>query len=78
MLRRHAAPTCHLPVVDRSKEAECIEALEMLGVPVDSSRDEAGNILRRNGYRFRNDVLGPALRSRRSSAPHGTNDLRDG
>ncbi|MBV8177219.1 MAG: hypothetical protein JOY55_23540 [Mycobacterium sp.] len=77
-LRRHAAPTCHLPVVDRSKEAECIEALDRLNVPLNSSRDDARNILRVNNYKFRNDVLGAALKARRSSAHDGTTDLGDG
>lgn len=72
LLRRHASPTCHLPVIDGTKHGECIEALERLNVPVDSSRDESASILRANGYRFRNEVVGAALKARRSSPPDRT------
>ncbi len=67
MLRRQAAPTRHLPLIHDGKQGECLEALERLHVPLDSSRDEAASILRQNGYRFRNDVVGAALKARRSS-----------
>jgi RecA-family ATPase len=67
MLRRHAAPTRHLPVVRDGKQGECLEALDCLDVPLDSSRDEAARILRANGYQFRNEVLGRVLKARRSS-----------
>lgn len=69
VLRRHAAPTRHLPVSLGGKHGECIEALERLDVPLHSSRDEAASILRDNGYQFRNDLIGAALKARRSS-PH--------
>jgi len=67
VLRRHAAPMRHLPVVRDGKNRECIEGLERLGVPVDASRDEAARTLREHGYQFRNEVVGAALKARRSS-----------
>jgi hypothetical protein len=67
MLRRHAAPTRHLPVIHDGKEGECLEALDRFQVPLDSTRDEAARILRDHGYQFRNEVLGPVLKARRSS-----------
>lgn len=67
VLRRHAAPTRHLPVIREGKQGECIEALERLDVPLDASRDEAARILRENGYQFRNDVVGAARKVRHSS-----------
>jgi RecA-family ATPase len=67
LLRRHTAPTRHLPVIHDGKQGECIEALQRLDVPLDSSRDEAARILRENGYPCRNDVVGAALKARRSS-----------
>ncbi|OBJ26878.1 hypothetical protein A5620_05465 [Mycobacterium colombiense] len=67
VLRRHAAPTRHRPVVREGKQGECIEALERLDVPLDASRDEAARILRENGYRFRNEVVGAARKTRRPS-----------
>jgi hypothetical protein len=57
---------------------ECIEALDRLNVPLEASRDDAANVLRDNNYRFRNEVIGPALNARRSSASHGTNGVGDG
>jgi len=67
LLRRHAAPTRHLPVIHDGKQGECIGALDRLEVPLDSSRDEAARILRENGYPCRNDIVGAALKARRSS-----------
>ncbi|TDO14622.1 AAA domain-containing protein [Mycobacterium sp. BK086] len=67
-LRRHANPTRHLPATANDKLAECIEALDKLHVPLEASRDVAGTALRTSGYSFRNDVIGPALKARRSSA----------
>jgi RecA-family ATPase len=67
MLRRHAAPTCHLPVISNDKHSECVAALDRLDVPINSSRDDAAKILRANAYQFRNEVVGAALKGRRSS-----------
>jgi RecA-family ATPase len=67
MLRRHTAPTRHLPVLAEGKQGECIGALDRLEVPLDSSRDEAARILRENDYPCRNDIVGAALKARRSS-----------
>lgn len=69
MLRRHATPTRHLPVIHDGKQGECVEALDRLRIPLDSSRDDAASILRSNGYQFRNDLIGVALKARRSSPP---------
>ena len=77
-LRRHAGPTCHLPVVAEGKQAQCIEAMDRLNIPLDASRDHAANVLRDNNYEFRNEVIGPALTARRSSASHGTSHRGDG
>jgi RecA-family ATPase len=78
MLRRHAAPTRHLPVVAEGKQAECIEALDRLNVPLDMGRQDARIVLRDNNYGFRNDILGAALKARRSSPSHGTTAVGDG
>jgi RecA-family ATPase len=78
VLRRHAAPTRHLPLGAEGKQGECIEALDRLNVPLDSRRDDARDVLRDNGYRFRNEVIGTALNARRSSPSHGTNCGGDG
>jgi hypothetical protein len=72
VLYRHAAPTRHLPLIVRGKEAACIEALDRLTVPLNSTRDDAAAVLRDNNYAFGNDVIGPALKARRSSASYGT------
>jgi hypothetical protein len=69
MLRRHAAPTRHLPGIAEGKQAACIDALDRLNVPLAAGRDDAAKVLRDNNYRFRNEVIGPALIARRSS-PH--------
>lgn len=80
MLRRHAAPTCHVPIIahGNGKEAECVEALDRLKVPLDATRDYAARVLRDTNYRARNNVIGPALDARRASASHGTKGLGDG
>jgi AAA domain len=78
MLRRHAAPMRHLPVINGGKDGECIEALERLDIPLDSSRDAAASVLRANGYSFRNETVGAALKARRSSPPEGTTGRGDG
>jgi hypothetical protein len=78
LLRRHTAPTRHLPVVAEGKEAECIEALDRLNIPLNSSRDDAARVLRENKYQFGNGVIGPAFQARRSSASHGTKGGGDG
>ena len=67
VLRRHATPKLHLPVIRDGKQGECIEALERLDVSLTATRDEAARILRDNGYQFRNDLIGAALKARRSS-----------
>ena len=71
-LRRHAAPTRHLPLIVCGKEVGCVEALDRLNVPLDSTRDYAAGVLRENNYAFGNDVIGLALKARRSSASYGT------
>jgi AAA domain len=78
LLRRHPAPTGHLPVIAEGKQAACIDALDRLRVPLDAGRDDAAKVLRDNNYRFRNEVIGPALIARRSSASHGTTTAGDG
>jgi hypothetical protein len=45
---------------------------------IDSSRDDAASLLRKNNYRVSNAVVGDALKARRSSASHGTNHREDG
>jgi hypothetical protein len=77
-LFRDAAPTRHLPLVVRGKEAGCVEALDRLNVPLNSTRDYAGGVLRDNNYAFGNDVIGLALKARRSSASCGTKAGGDG
>ena len=54
------------------KQAKCIEALNMLNVPLDEKRDAAAGALRANSYSFSNEVIGLALRTRRSSVSDGT------
>lgn len=66
-LRRHTNPTRHLPVTG-GKLGECIDALDSLGVHPGASRDEAGESLRENGFKFGNALLGEAQKVRRSSA----------
>jgi hypothetical protein len=78
MLCRHAAPTRHLPLIVRGQEAGCVEALDRLNVPLNSTRDYAGGVLRDNNYAFGNGVIGLALKARRSSASCGTKAGRDG
>jgi hypothetical protein len=78
MLCRHAAPTRHLPLVVRGQEAGCVEALDRLNVPLNSTRDYAGGVLRDNNYAFGNGVIGLALKARRSSASCGTKAGGDG
>jgi hypothetical protein len=77
VLRRHAAPTRHLPVVSEDKQAECIEALDRLNVALDCTRDEAAKILRANGYKVRTGDVGPALKARLSSPSQGTESTQD-
>ncbi len=73
-LVRHSAPTCHLPVVAEGREGECVDALDHLHVPLDWTRDAAAAELRANGYKFGNEIVGTALRMRRTanSAGHTT------
>jgi hypothetical protein len=52
--------------------------LDRLNVPLDASREDAANVLHDNNYKFRNEVIGPALTARRSSASQGTDSRRDG
>jgi len=55
--------------------------LNGLRVRASTDRDEAASILRANGDKFRNEVVGAALknyRSSRSSLPSGTASRRDG
>jgi hypothetical protein len=65
VLCRHAAPTRHLPLVVRDRDAGCVEALDRLNVSLDSTRDDAASVLRDNNYAFGNDVIGRALKARR-------------
>jgi hypothetical protein len=67
MLTRSAAPTSHLLVVAGDKQTECVAALNLLGVPLDSTRDDAAAMLRSKGYGYANVVVGAALKARRSS-----------
>lgn len=67
MLTRTVAPTSHLLVVAGDKQAECVAALNLLAVPLDSTRDDAAAVLRSNGYGYANVVVGAALKARRSS-----------
>jgi RecA-family ATPase len=78
VLCRHAAPLRHLPLMIRGKEAECANALDRLNVPLDSTRDDAASVLRDNNYAFGNDVIGRAVKARRSSASHRTKASMDG
>jgi hypothetical protein len=50
---------------------------EPLGVTM-LSQPDSNSPRRVNNYKFRNDVLGAALKARRSSAHDGTTDLGDG
>jgi hypothetical protein len=77
-LRRHTNPTCHLPVVAEGKQAECVEALDRLKVPLHTSRDDAAKLLRDNGYKVRTGDVSPALKARLSSPSLGTDSGRDG
>ena len=38
------SPTRHLPLVVRGQEAGCVEALDRLNVPLNSTRDYAGGV----------------------------------
>lgn len=76
-LHLHRKPLRHLPAVTGGKDGECVEALDRLGVPPGTTRDEAAATLRANGYQFSNEVVGAAVKSRRSSPSPGTTHLSD-
>lgn len=75
-LRRCTNPTRHVPVVG-GRLGECVEALESLGVRPATTRDEAGESLRENGFKFSNDVVGKAQNARRASASKRTGTHQD-
>lgn len=76
-LYRHQKPLRHLPAVAGGKVGECLEALDRLGVPLNTTRDEAASILRTNSYQFSNGVVGAALKARRPSPSSGTAHVTD-
>ena len=51
--------------------------MDSLNVLLNADRDDAAKVLRDNNYKFGSEVIGPALRARRSSAP-GADSGRDG
>jgi len=71
-LRRHADPTRQLSVVGEGKQAQCIEALDRLNIPLHATRDDAAYRLRAQGYFFSNETIAAALKYRRSSASDRT------
>ncbi len=73
-LRRQTNPLRHLPAVAvaADKALECMAVLDLLDVPADITRDEAGKIVRSNGYHFGNSLVGEALKLRRPSASKRT------
>lgn len=75
-LRRHTNPTRHVPVVG-GRLGDCIEALDLLGVHPAATRDEAAELLRKNGFKFGNDVIGKAQNARRPSASKRTGTHQD-
>lgn len=77
-LRRQTKPLRHLPAISGSKDEECADAMNKLDIPLRATRDEAADVLRENGYRFSNNVIGATLRGRRPSPSDGTAQPTDG
>jgi KaiC/GvpD/RAD55 family RecA-like ATPase len=76
-LRREAKPLRHVLIRAKSRLDQCVNAMDVLNIRVGVSRDEAADVLRENGYRFSNTVIGSAIRACRPSPTSGTEYCED-
>ena len=76
-LRRQAKPLRHVLIRAKSRLDQCVNAMDVLNIRVGVSRDEAADVLRENGYRFSNTVIGSAIRACRPSPTSGTEYCED-
>lgn len=76
-LRRKSNPLRHVLASPDSKLDECVDSMNALGIRLQATRDEAADMLRENGYKFSNTVIGLALKARRPSPTSGTEFIED-
>ncbi|RFZ70462.1 Regulatory protein RepA [Mycobacterium marinum] len=65
---RHVAKDAPLAASERQRVGECIEAMKVLGLPVDIGRPRALKALRESGYKVRSDTVMAAVKARKMAA----------